>query len=84
MRGCKVTPGRRYEVHERDDWTCRICGDPVNREAKVPELDAPVIDHIIPLAAGGDHGPDNWQTAHFYCNSIKRDQLGFDFAEVAA
>lgn len=78
--GAKITPGRRHRVYERDDWTCRICGDPVNRGAVVPELDAPVIDHILPLAVGGAHCEDNWQTAHFYCNSVKQDQVGFDFA----
>src|SRR5690606_22604658 len=62
-RGAKITPGQRWRVFERDDWTCRICGDPVNREAKVPALDAPVLDHRIPLAAGGEHAPENWQTA---------------------
>lgn len=69
--GVKLTPGRRHAVFERDDWTCQICGDPVNRDAQVPDLDAPTVDHTIPLVAGGEHGPDNWQTAHFYCNSVK-------------
>lgn len=78
--GVKLTKGRRYKVLERDGWCCRICGDPVNRNAVVPALDAPVIDHRIPLAAGGAHEEANWQTAHFYCNSVKRDQVGFDFA----
>lgn len=71
----KITPGRRHAVFERDDWVCQICGDRVNRQAVVPELDAPVIDHRVPLAAGGEHGQANWQTAHFYCNSVKRDLL---------
>jgi 5-methylcytosine-specific restriction endonuclease McrA len=84
QRGCKVTPGRRYAVHERDGWICRICGDPVNRAAVVPALDAPVIDHVVPLARGGAHAPHNWQTAHFYCNSAKRDLMDFDSAEVPA
>jgi 5-methylcytosine-specific restriction endonuclease McrA len=79
--GVKITPGRRHAVYERDNWTCRICGDPVNRDAQVPELDAPTVDHIVPLARGGAHAPENWQTAHFYCNSDKRDQLGFEFAD---
>lgn len=84
-KGCTITPGRRHAVYERDGWTCRICGDPVNRAAEVPALDAPVIDHRVPLAQGGAHGPENWQLAHFYCNSVKQDQLDFDFAqEVAA
>lgn len=71
--GAKITPGRRHAVHARDNWMCRLCGFPVDRLAVVPALDAPVIDHIVALAAGGEHGPDNWQTAHFLCNSYKRD-----------
>ena len=47
----------------------------MNRTAEVPALDAPVIDHTIPLAKGGVHGPTNWQTAHFWCNSVKADKL---------
>lgn len=73
MAGAPLTPGRRHAIYVRDNWTCQICGDPVNRAAQVPELDAPVIDHVVALAAGGSHGPDNWATAHFYCNSVKRD-----------
>jgi hypothetical protein len=48
---------RRYVVYERDEWVCRICGDPVNREAKVPALDAPTIDHTIPLSPQILHRP---------------------------
>lgn len=71
--GMKVTPARKFRIHERDNWTCHICGDPVNRDAKVPELDAPTLDHVIALAAGGAHDESNLKTAHFYCNSVKRD-----------
>lgn len=78
--GRKVTPGRRFAVHERDNWICKLCGFPVKRDATVPDLEAPVIDHIVSLARGGDHEEANWQTAHFLCNSYKRD---LDMAEVA-
>jgi 5-methylcytosine-specific restriction endonuclease McrA len=60
-------------IHERDDWKCHICGDLVNRAAKVPELDAPTLDHVVALAQGGSHSESNLKTAHFYCNSVKRD-----------
>lgn len=73
--GVKLTPGRRHEVFERDNWTCHICEDPIPRGARVPDLDAGVVDHVIPLARGGEHGPGNWRAAHFYCNSVKRDLL---------
>ena len=81
QKAVRISPGRRHAVFVRDGWMCRICGDPVNRSAQVPELDAPVVDHRIPLARGGAHAPENWQTAHFYCNSVKCDQLDYDFAE---
>lgn len=63
----------RLALYVRDDWTCHICGDPVNRDARVPELDAPTLDHVLARASGGDHSPGNLKTAHFYCNSLKRD-----------
>lgn len=61
----------RTKVYERDNWTCRICNKPVDREAQVPEHFAPTLDHILPLALGGDHSYANIQTAHFICNSRK-------------
>lgn len=65
----------RFAIFERDGWLCGICGDPVDRDAKVPDLAAPVLDHIVPLARGGIDAPDNLRCAHYYCNSVKRDQL---------
>lgn len=69
----RISKSKRLAIYERDDWTCHICGDPVNRAAKVPELDAPTLDHVIALAAGGAHDEANLKTAHFYCNSVKRE-----------
>jgi 5-methylcytosine-specific restriction endonuclease McrA len=63
----------RIAIYQRDDWTCHICGDPVDRDAVVPDLAAPVLDHVVPLARGGTHSEGNLKTAHFYCNSVKRD-----------
>jgi len=73
--GVDLTPGRRYEVFERDGWMCQICGAPIDPDAKAPDSLAAVIDHRIPLAKGGTHGPENWQAAHSYCNSVKRDLI---------
>lgn len=78
--GVKITPGRRHAVFERDGWRCQICGDEIDRSADVPDLAAGVIDHRVPLASGGEHAEHNWQAAHFYCNSVKQDRVGFDFA----
>ncbi|MFD4547285.1 HNH endonuclease [Streptomyces sp. NPDC058466] len=65
----------RWRIHERDNWTCHICGDPVDRDATVPDLGAPVLDHVTPVARGGSHTEGNLRTAHFYCNSVKRDLI---------
>lgn len=75
QRGAEGQFVSRWRIHERDGWTCHICGDPVDRDAVVPDLAAPVLDHVLPLARGGSHSEDNLKTAHFYCNSVKRDLL---------
>jgi 5-methylcytosine-specific restriction endonuclease McrA len=72
-RGVEGRKVSRLAIYERDDWTCHICGDQVDRDAQVPDLAAPVLDHVIPIARGGSHTEDNLKTAHFYCNSVKRD-----------
>lgn len=67
------------EVFERDRWTCHLCGTRVARSKEVPHPRAPVVDHVVPLAAGrnlgGVHAPHNARCAHFLCNSIKSDRL---------
>lgn len=67
------------EVFERDRWTCHLCGTRVAWSKEVPHPRAPVVDHVIPLAAGrevgGVHAPYNARCAHFLCNSIKSDAL---------
>jgi hypothetical protein len=71
-----VSPAR---IYERDGWRCQLCRKKVRRDKVVPHPMAPVLDHIIPLAAGvedgGVHAPHNVQCAHFMCNSIKRDRV---------
>lgn len=58
---------------ERDGFVCHLCLGPTNPEAKYPEPDFPVIDHVAPLGTGGDHTPSNWAVAHNLCNSRRRD-----------
>jgi hypothetical protein len=61
----------RRRVFERDDWTCRICLKPVLRGTAPSHPKAATIDHILPLALGGEHTYANVQTAHHGCNSSK-------------
>lgn len=71
--GATLTPGKRYEVYERDNWTCYICEYEVERDADPCSNWAPSVDHVIALVNGGNHGLDNWRCAHRWCNSLKRD-----------
>lgn len=65
----------RKKVYERDNWVCQLCNEPVDRDAEVPERFAPTLDHIVPLALGGDHSYANIETAHFICNSRKSHNI---------
>jgi len=61
----------RRRIFERDGWRCQLCRRKVDRTKVVPHPLAPVLDHIVPLDAGGRHEPANVQLAHFQCNSEK-------------
>lgn len=74
-RGALVERYERIDIFERDGWRCQLCGHKVRRTAKVPHPKAPVLDHVLPLAAGGDDTPRNVQCAHFLCNSVKGDRV---------
>jgi len=65
----------RLQVYRKDEWVCQLCGVPTVHDAKVPNYFAPTLDHIVPLARGGKHEPSNVQTAHYICNSYKRDSI---------
>lgn len=63
-RGAFVEHIEPVVVLERDDGVCGICGgdvDPTNFH----------VDHVIPLALGGEHSYANVQTAHPLCNIRK-------------
>jgi predicted nucleic acid-binding Zn ribbon protein len=69
-----------WEIYERDDWTCQICGLPIRTDVASPHYQSATIDHIVPLSRGGSHVRDNCQSAHFICNSLKRDLLPMQLA----
>lgn len=76
VRGASVQRVYRRRIFERDRWRCKLCRKLVKRDAVVPHPLAPVLDHILPLAAGGTHEPANVQCAHFMCNSVKSAGIG--------
>lgn len=61
----KVSPRVRAIVLERDGFRCRRCGASPDDGARL------VIDHITPLAAGGQNTRRNLQTLCDRCNAGK-------------
>jgi len=59
------------EVFERDGWVCGICGQLMDPVLKWPEPRSASLDHVLPLAAGGEHTRANTQAAHLICNIRK-------------
>lgn len=59
-----VSKRTRYEVLNRDGFACQYCG------GKAPDVKL-AIDHVIPVALGGDNKPSNLVTACVDCNAGK-------------
>lgn len=59
-----ISKGKRYAIFARDGFTCRYCG----RQAGTVVL---VVDHVVPVAHGGDNDPSNLITSCEDCNSGK-------------
>jgi len=59
-----VTKRTRFEVLRRDEHTCQYCGE------KAPNVTLQ-IDHVVPVALGGDDKPSNLVTACKDCNAGK-------------
>lgn len=62
-------------VYERDSWSCRICGDPIPKDAKSPDPLSASVDHRIPLSRGGEHSYSNCQASHLRCNVSKGNRV---------
>jgi 5-methylcytosine-specific restriction endonuclease McrA len=63
------------EILERDNWICYICGVKTNPQLRGSyDHNAPELDHIVPLAAGGDHSRENTACACRQCNNKKSDK----------
>jgi len=55
-------------VYRRDHGRCGLCGRFVARSAFE-------VDHVRPLAKGGEHSYANVQVSHPLCNRRKRDSV---------
>lgn len=64
-----------FEIFERDKWRCHICGIKTPKRLRGTYTDnAPELDHVIPLAAGGEHSRRNTACACRKCNIAKGDK----------
>lgn len=61
-----------FNVLQRDGWRCQLCGAKTPKSLRgTYDLRAPEVDHIIPIAAGGEHSYRNTQCACRKCNLAK-------------
>lgn len=77
IRGSTVSEGvDPFKVFDRDGWRCQICfrKTPRSKRGTIDDR-APELDHIVPLAKGGDHSYDNTQCACRRCNGLKGDEV---------
>lgn len=64
MARSTVRPSDRFDVFQRDRFTCRYCG-------KTPGETELQIDHILPIASGGSNSVLNLITSCRLCNAGK-------------
>lgn len=76
MRGVHSIPYNDQDVLDLYGTDCHICGEPINLNA--PRGCGPEgwelglhIDHLIPLANGGDDTIENVRPSHGLCNVKK-------------
>lgn len=69
------------KLYDKDKGVCYICGGECDRnDIKlvagywIAGDRYPSIDHVKPLAKGGQHSWDNVRLAHYRCNVIKNDK----------
>ena len=75
QKGNWITKERRRALYERDNWTCQLCGEPVDPSTYGARY--PTLDHIEPqsLALIPDHSDRNLRTAHLSCNSKRGNRV---------
>lgn len=71
-----MTGWQRAEIFMRDKWICGICRRKVDPDLRYPDPMAPSLDHVVPVAEGGDHEPANLRLTHLHCNVSRRDKGG--------
>lgn len=74
QRGHKDCGSEHHDCTQKNP-DCGICGEPI--DYTLPHMDPWefVVDHVIPLIAGGPDELHNKQASHRCCNGAKSDKL---------
>ena len=76
-RGATVETVDPVKDFDRDKWRCQACGVKTPRAKRgTYDGNAPELDHIVPLAKGGEHSYRNTQLLCRCCNGRKSDGAG--------
>lgn len=67
-------------VASRDGFSCGICKTRVDMSVQYPDPLSRSLDHVVPLALGGEHSYANTQLAHLACNVSKGARMVADSA----
>lgn len=59
------------DIFIRDNWTCHLCGDPIDPTLGRNDPLGATVDHVLALANGGTDDQSNVAAAHRVCNLIK-------------
>jgi 5-methylcytosine-specific restriction endonuclease McrA len=63
------------EIFERDGWLCHLCREPIDPALPYPAPMSASLDHVVPLAKGGEHSRANVAASHLICNMRKKDRM---------
>ena len=67
-------------VLRRDNWRCYLCGIETPEHLRgSTRPNAPEIDHVIPIARGGEHSSRNARCACRACNNRKKDKTPSEY-----
>lgn len=82
VRRNSTMQNRMREYVRKRGGNCHICGNPIDYTipyykpgTRIPNPDAFVADHDIPIDKGGRHDLTNAKPAHWSCNSTKRARI---------
>ena len=70
-----ISRTERVRIFEAAQGVCHICGQPIDGVRERWD-----VEHVIPLALGGDDKGDNLQPAHASCHAAKTPD---DVAKIA-